>query len=333
MATITDVARASGVSVATVSYVINNGPKNVLPETRERVLKAVEELDYRPNLLARGLVRRRTDMIGLLIYHLSSPFFATVAATVEAQGHDMGLHTIVDGERRFRTAGKHQGKLSAWPLDGALIWADTGEDLSGYLGEAASRLPIVYLGHERPDADCVAIDFFDGANQALAHLAQGGRRRIGFVTTQTPAQTAAAVEGRVRAYNEHCAANGYEPWIAHVAETPSIRDAGLAAGAEIAALPLDRRPDALFCYNDLVAIGVFRGLRRAGVRVPEDIAVVGFDGIEEGRFLDTPLTTVRTPVADLCHEALTLLQSRIASHGGEPERRLLNAVLTIGGTS
>ncbi|BDI28458.1 LacI family transcriptional regulator [Capsulimonas corticalis] len=333
MATITDVARASGVSVATVSYVINNGPKNVLPETRERVLKAVEALGYRPNLLARGLVRRRTDMIGLLIYHLSSPFFATVAATVEAQGHDVGLHTIVDGERRFRTDGKHQGKLSAWPLDGALIWADTGEDLSGYLGEAASRLPIVYIGHDRADADCVAIDFYDGAQQALTHLASRGRRRIGFLTTQTPAQLAANTEGRTRAYRDHCAATGAEPWIAHVAETPSLRDAGLAVGAEVAALPPDQRPDALFCYNDLVAVGVFRGLRRAGIRVPEDIAVVGFDGIEEGRFLDTPLTTVRSPVGDLCHEALTLLQKRIAEHDGTPEQHVLKAVLTVGGTS
>ncbi|MEO7718250.1 MAG: LacI family DNA-binding transcriptional regulator [Capsulimonas sp.] len=332
MATITDVARASGVSVATVSYVINNGPKNVLPETRDRVLKAVEELGYRPNLLARGLVRRRTDMIGLLIYHLSSPFFATVAATVEAHGHDLGLHTIVDGERRFRTDGKHQGKLSAWPLDGALIWADTGEDLSGYLGEAA-RLPIVYIGHDRPNADCVTIDFHDGANQALSHLTERGRRRIGFVTTQSPAQVTAATEGRVRAYHDHCAAVGSEPWVVHVAETPSVRDGGLAAGAQIAALPPDQRPDALFCYTDLVAVGVFRGLRRGGVRVPEDISVVGFDGIEEGRFLDTPLTTIWTPIDNLCHEALTLLQRRIASNEGPPEQRLLKAELRVGGTS
>ena len=342
-----EVAERAGVARGTVSSVLNNrsAEARISVQTQARIRRVAEEMGYRPNRLAQGLGKGRTNIIGLMIPGLRNPFFLSLLEIAEDRALRAGYDVLPDSAFQMRAAYDVQGKLSGWPVDGILIWVTPDQNLATYLGMWTQDVPAVYMGYPRSDGnDFVAIDRDAGVRQVMAHLRERGYGRIAYLYPWTDLQP---VDARYALYAALCAEVGQAPErillepLEHQSEMSAItqaglREAGLKTGLTLAARPASDRPDAVVCHNDLVAIGLFSGLRRAGLRVPEDMAVVGFDGIDEGQYLEKPLTTVVSPGTSLVEAALEMLTRRLNADrpvDWQPQHLVLPSVLRIGGTS
>lgn len=341
-----EVALRAGVARGTVSTVLNNraAQARISAETQERIRKIAAELGYRPNRLAQGLGRGRTNIIGLMIPGLRNPFFLSLLEEAEDRAFQAGYDVIPDSAFQLRASYKLEARLSGWPVDAVLIWARPDRTLADFLGGWRQDCPVVYLGYVRGDgADYVAIDRESGVRQAMDHLRGRGYRRIGYVY---PWEDLQPVDSRYDVYATICGEIGQPP-IRILLETlegqtrmssithAGLREAGLKTGLLLAQQAQKDRPDAVLCHNDLVAVGVFNGLRRGGLRVPEDIGVVGFDGIEEGQYLDKPLTTVISPGDALVEAAFEIVAKRLAAgaHAGAPCEVVLSSAIREGQTT
>jgi LacI family transcriptional regulator len=302
-------------------------------------------MGYRPNRLAQGLGRRRSNVIGLMIPGLRNPFFLNLLEIAEEAAFEAGYDVFPDIAFQMRESYNRQSKLSGWPMDGILIWITPDKKLSDYLGTWSELEPVVYLGYERDDgADFVAIDREGGVRQAMNHLWSRGYERIGYLYPWAELQPS---DSRYAVYERICAEAGRTPQKIRLEPNspPELRslitqagliEAGFATGLTLAARPASERLDAMLCHNDLVAIGFLNGIRRAGLRVPEDLAIVGFDGIDEGLLMEKPLTTVITPTADLVRTGFKILSRRLDTPVTGPlnqERHLLPCTLRVGGTT
>ncbi|MFE7870054.1 LacI family DNA-binding transcriptional regulator [Micromonospora humida] len=313
-----DVAERAGVSVKTVSNVVN-GYQHVRPETRARVEAAIAELRYRPNLSARNLRKGRTGVIALAVPELDVPYFAELARHVVAAAADHGWTVLIDqtggGREREKVAAAGVGDHM---IDG-LIFSPlslSADDLVGL------ELPMVLLG-ERTDhgrADHVMIDNVAAAREMTAHLIGLGRRRVAAVGAQhTPEGAGARL--RLAGYTAALAdaGIGYDERL--VADTPAWHRAdGAAAMRHLLASGV--RPDAVFCFSDTLALGALRALHEAGLRVPADVAVAGFDDIEDGRFSVPTLTTVSPDKERIARLAVDLLAGRLAGERDAPAREV-----------
>lgn len=344
---IRDVAARANVSVGTVSKVLNDAPSRIPPETREHIRRIAAEIGYQPNRLARSLGKGRTDTVGLMISGLQNPFFVDVAESAERLLQAAGYQVFLDAApSRHGTYNRHN-KLRGWPVDGVLMWAGPGERLADYLGAAGGEVPVVYLGYPRPDepgADVVAYDLYGGGRLMTEHLIERGygARGLAHVAPAAPGDeedVAAWSRGlprdRRNGFMDVCAACGVRAEVIGLPGFEETREAGYAVGEALAARPAAERPGAVFCHNDVVAVGLYRALRRAGLRVPQDIAVTGFDATREGRYLDDPLTTVATPAEPLCLAAADLLLRRLSGDNLLPpgQQLLLPTTLVPGGTT
>ncbi|GAA4468873.1 LacI family DNA-binding transcriptional regulator [Phytohabitans houttuyneae] len=330
-----DVAERAGVSVKTVSNVVN-GYVHVRADTRARVMEAIAELDYRPNISARNLRRGRTGIIALAVPELDIPYFAELAKHVvsAAARHDWTVlidQTNGDPEQERLVAAGIRDHL----IDG-LIFSPLA--LAGAeLDVGAKATPMVLLGERvaHGQADHVAIDNVAAARDATAHLLELGRRRIAAIGAQHTAEAATA-RLRLAGYREalHAAGIGYDETL--IAPAPSWHRAD-GAEAMRALLATGARFDAVVCFNDTLALGAVRALYDAGRRVPDDVAVAGFDDIEDGRFSVPTLTTVAPDKADLARIAVDLLAARLAATEDGPPReqsvphRLIPRESTLGG--
>jgi LacI family transcriptional regulator len=330
-----DVAHRAGVSVGTVSHVLNGRvAARIAPETQARVRQAAEEMGYRPNVFARSLLGKQTKTWSLILGGLVNPFFVGVAKAIQRAAGDAG-YRIVLNPTLYET-GEHPDCVTGttWPVDGVLVWGRTEQDLVHYLGAQAWTLPVVYLGYEgRDPVESVGFDLYGGALLALEHLVGVGCRRIAYVLPGDQGNCRAD-EPRRQAYETVCRESGLHPELLLVGSDLSSCLAGLHAGVELAGRPVYNRPDAVFCFNDALAIGVYHGIRRAGLHVPKDIGIVGFDGIEEGQCLDQPLTKVSTPAQPLAEAAVALLLRRLAGDRETyPERIIIPTALICGKTT
>ena len=342
-----EVAERAGVARGTASSVLNNrsAEARISEETQERVRRIAAEMGYQPNRLAQGLGKGRTNIIGLMIPGLRNPFFLSLLEIAEERALRSGYDVLADTAFQIRASLNLQGKLSGWPIDGILIWVTPQQTLSTYLGAWTKDIPVVYLGYPREDgSDFVAIDRAAGVRQAMEHLRERGYRRIAYLYPWTDLQPE---DVRYTLYAALCAESGLTPERIALEQLEQqsdmsaitqagLREAGLKTGLTLASRVASDRPDAVICHNDLVAIGLFSGLRRAGLSVPEDIAVVGFDGIDEGHYLEKSLTTVVSPGAEMIDGALEMLARRLsagASLAGEQQGLVLPSILRIGGTT
>ncbi|WFE32302.1 LacI family DNA-binding transcriptional regulator [Micromonospora sp. WMMD975] len=315
-----DVAERAGVSVKTVSNVVN-GYQHVRAATRARVEEAIAELHYRPNLSARNLRTGRTGVIALAVPELDLPYFAELARHVVAAAAQHGWTVLIDqtsgGPEQERKAASGIGDHM---IDGLILspLALTADDLASLDG-----LPMVLLG-ERVDhgpADHIMIDNVAAAREITAHLAGLGRRRIAAIGTQRTPEGASA-RLRLAGYAAALAEAGIEPDDRLVASAPAWHRAdGAAAMRHL--LTSGVRPDAVFCFNDTLALGALRALHEAGLRVPDDVAVAGFDDIEDGRFSIPTLSTVAPDKAHIACLAVELLADRLAADRDAPPRELV----------
>ncbi len=308
-----DVARLAGVSPKTVSNVVN-GYAHVSPALRERVQAAINQLNYVPNTMARTLRTGRTGIIALALPDLAIPYFAEVAREVTAAAEESGFTILID-QTEGRESREHQVASGLRPhaIDG-LIFSPLAMT-PGEIAVAAGQTPMVLLGErDRPAGlDHVAIDNVEAAHQATRHLVEMGRRRIAVIGAPMDGRRgsgALRVDGYRRALAE--AGLAEEPRLV-VPSTHLARDEGVRAMRLL--LDADRPPDAVFCCNDLIALGAMFEARRRGVAIPDDIAVVGFDDIEDGRYSNPTLTTISPDKVGIARTAVRLLVDRLR---GEP---------------
>ena len=308
-ATLRDVATRAGVSIRTVSNVVN-GYAPVSDVLRAKVEAALGELDYRPNVIARNLKQGRSGMLGLVVPELDVPYFAELARAMIAAGRRHGYTVLVDQtdadpdrERELLTRNSRLALFDGLILSPLTL---TVQDLR----VRGNRAPIVLLGEHLFDGSFshVAIDNVAAAREATEHLIGLGRTRIAAIGDQ-PYQTGETAQLRTAGYRQALERAGiaYDPELVRPTER-FHRRLGAAAATELMALP--DPPDAIFCYNDLLALGALRSLVRAGVRVPGDVAVIGIDGIEEGEFSTPSLSTVapdKQQIATLAVESLVAL--------------------------
>ena len=315
-----DVADRAGVSVKTVSNVVN-GYEHVRPETRRRVQAALDELDYRPNLVARGLRRGRSGLIALALPALDMPYFAELASATVAVAAERGWTVLVDQTdgvpaREREVAAGLRGEL----IDGLILspLALRAEDLI----RSARSLPLVLLGERTVGGaiDHVAVDNVEGARVAATHLLQMGRRKVAAIGFQDQERARSGVAPlRRRGYEQALSGHGVAvrpEW------TPPVPSYGRAEGAAAMAtlLDLDEPPDAVFCFSDVLALGALRVLADRGVRVPEDVAVIGFDDIEDGRFATPTLSTISPDKDAIARTAIELLEHRLTEAEQSPAR-------------
>jgi DNA-binding LacI/PurR family transcriptional regulator len=330
-ATLETVAEYAGVSRATVSRVINRSPK-VSDEARERVQQAIRELGYVPNRAARALVTRRTDSIALIIpepdvFFFADPYLTRLATEINRalDGSEVQLVLLMQSPASGgRTYERMEDYVTSGHVDGVLLVSvHEANPLPKALINAG--VPLVYGG--RPDqaglkVASVDVDNAFGARQATEHLIAGGHRRIAAIAG--PADMTAG-QDRLSGYLQAVAAAGLEPLVVHGTFTER-------SGAEATDELLAREPglDAVFAASDLMARGALAALARAGRRVPQDVALVGFDDLGVAESCDPALTSVRQPIEEVAAGLVRLLQARISGQDAESVGSLtLPTTLTV----
>lgn len=308
-ASIVDVARRAGVAVGTVSNVLNR-PDRVSPATRARVQAAVDALGFVRNASARRLRAGSIPTIGAVVLDIANPFFTEVARGVEDRLSDDDYTLMLassdgDPEREAR----YLRLFESHGVQGVLV-TPAGGDLSAVLDARSRGVDVVLLDASAPDLPSVSVDDVHGGRLAAEHLLALGHRRIGFV--DGPGTVRQYVDRRTGVLAALGAA-GLSAEDVLVERTVPVLDAA-RGDAAVAALLADPgpRPTAIFCANDLAAIGALRALRRHGLSVPEDVAVVGYDDITVAAELAVPLTSVRQPTHELGRRAADLLLQRHA---------------------
>jgi LacI family transcriptional regulator len=225
-----------------------------------------------------------------------------------------------------------RGNLSGWPVDGMLVWTNPWQVLQTNEHQSFAG-PLVYLGHAREDeTNWLTFDLYRGGRMIAEHIYDRGYRKAWYVTP-FPSKLSMLSDDRVRAFVEVSAERGLEGRIVPMPADTVTRENGMEMAAIIAALTPSERPDAVICHNDLIAIGVFYGLRRAGLRVPEDIAVTGFDGLPEGQCFDRRLTTVVASAAQMARESVKILLDQIDGEERGLIKRIIPVQMILGETS
>ncbi|MFD3405331.1 LacI family DNA-binding transcriptional regulator [Kribbella sp. NPDC058693] len=315
--TMRDVAREAGVSPKTVSNVMNGYPY-IRAETRTKVLAAIDALGYRMNISARNLKSGRTGVIGLAVPELSLPYFAELADQVIVAADKHGLTVMIeqtgaDRDRELTVLGRPRGHL----VDGLLYSPlGLGQDDVGYL---KSSTPMVLLGERifHSPVDHVMIDNVAGTKAAVEHLLALGRRRIAVLGVH-PGEKVGTAAIRYGAYVDTLTEHGLEipPQLAspggrwHLGVGAEATERLLASGVEF---------DAILGLNDSLALGALRVLSQRGIRVPDDVAVAGFDNIDEASYSTPSLTTVDPGRAEIAQRAVDLLVRRMAGDVSEHE--------------
>ncbi len=312
------IAQLAGVSVATVSRVLNNSD-TVKAKNRDRVLQAIKEANYQPNLLARQLRTSRSFMILVMVSNIANPFCAEVVKGIEEQAEKNGYRILLcnsgsDIERSRSGLSLLTGKM----VDG-IITMDAFTrltELAALIGDA----PWVQCA-EYADAgavSCVGINDVDASQHVVSRLADGGRQRIALINHDLSYKYARL---RERGYKSvlHLRDLSYQA-IEYASDLSAA--AGMAAMTRL--LATEPPPDAVFAVSDTLAAGALRAIEKAGLRIPQDIAVVGFDGTELSEMVSPPLSTIKQPSRDIGRKAVDLLLNKIDNPDAPTERVMMN---------
>ena len=317
---IREVAERANVSHATVSRVLNNADVPIAPETRRLVRHIAKELGYQPNRAAQALATGRTQTIALWSINLRSAFYGDIIYHTheEIRRHDYEL--FVSSDRSVSGMQVNTPKLLSWPVDGIMAVDLPRGTIAGLSGSLLEGRPFIHIGaYTFADTDCVQVDFKAQAAEAVRHLAASGCKRIGYIVPDWFDWFDEVDDARLAGYRQGMLEVGQEPEYI-VAGDSKREDTGPALATYIAKHGC---PDGLFCYNDDLAIGAYPILRQLGLRIPEDVAIVGCDGIRDTSYLYPPLTTIVQPMELICATAWSLLKHRI----DEPARPLQLVVL------
>lgn len=300
--TIHHVAAAAEVSVSTVSRVLNN-KDDVSPETFERVQQVISELGYSSNLAAKGLRSRKTNIIGLVLFDIVDPFTVQVLRGIDRAIHQLKYDLIVyaSGTHREKTASERERRtvslLDSSVTDGVIVVAPSAAVFS-----VVSPLIVIDPHCENPGYPAVIAKNREGALAAMDYLTGLGHRRIGFITGRSDLQSASQ---RLQGYKDGlCRANlPFEPELVQAGDYS--KETGFTCAQRLLRLP--NPPTAIFAANDQSAFGVYRAAQEAGVNIPADLSVIGFDNIPEVAYITPPLTTIDQSIDQMGFVATDLL--------------------------
>jgi LacI family transcriptional regulator, galactose operon repressor len=309
------------VSVGTVSNVLNK-PEIVTEATRDRVLRAIRELGFVTNEPARQLKTGASRTIGYLVIDVGNPFFTDVASGIEevAEASGLGVYICSSGQDPAREA-KYLEMLGAQRVKGVLV-TPLAADGAGLRSLSARGIPLVLVDHDGGGEECcsVSVDDVLGAQLAVTHLLEGGHRRIAFVGgPATITQVADRLAGARLAVDQ---AHDPAATVHTVATTAHTIEEGRRSAARILGMPAMSRVTAAFCGNDLVALGLLQELLQRGVRVPQEIAIVGYDDIYFCEAAVVPVTSVRQPRHQLGRTAAELLLEEARGDPGHVHRNV-----------
>lgn len=300
-----DVAKAAGTSVAVVSYVINNGPRPVAEATRQRVLEAIRQTGYRPNAVARALASGSTKTFGLVVPNIANPFVAAMAHMLLQEslnhGHVMLLGDA--GDDRQRELELIQGLLNR-QVDGLFY---TSVDRHPYIDVIqASGTPLVMLDRiePRPGVSMLRVNEREAARQVTAHLLSHGYQQVGMISGPLDMLNA---QDRIQGWRDAMTDQRLTVDDTLIFPANYTRQGGYEATKQMIAS--QRLPRALFASNEGQAIGSLRALAEHGLRVPQDVALVCFNGTDQAAFHVPTLTTVRQPLRDMARSAIAMLKS------------------------
>jgi LacI family transcriptional regulator len=307
-ATLSDIAKRTGLSVASVSRALHRADsRNVSEETRNMVHAVARDLGYRPNLMSRSLVTGRTQTISYWSYHAFSSYYSLVARTIcqqaAARKYSVHIHNTLDWEEEVQ--GESSGTSMALSFDG-IIACDVSPHRSQYPESAkAYNVPLVMMGIKHSDdCDHVSIDLEYGAELAVRHLLELGCRDVAYIGHPQPLVSG---EPRALVLDKLFGEAGLQPrWIDIVHHTREEARERIQVYVQEKGVP-----EAIFCVNDEVAVGCYRGLADIGIEVPRDVLLVGFDGLPEAEFQRCPITTVAISIPKMCELAWELLEKRI----------------------
>jgi LacI family transcriptional regulator len=315
MATIRDVAKLAGVSIATVSHVINE-TRYVSDELVSRVNKAMEELDYHPNLLASSLRGGESKTIGLIIPDISNQFFAEISRKIEDNGLEHGYSLIIcntddnpEKEKRYIDI------LLSKQVDG-FIFISAGDETDSLLKPISKGIPIVVADRyiENPNVNTVIVDNFDGGYQATKHLIDLGHKRIGFITGSSAVSPSS---DRFEGYKKALVDSNLSVDPSIVVHGDYRYQGGVDAMQEL--LGADPEITAVFSCNDMMALGAIRTAYNFGLKIPEDISIIGFDDIPLAKSSYPALTTMAQPTEEMASQIIKLFVDMVDFLG--PKKR------------
>jgi DNA-binding LacI/PurR family transcriptional regulator len=314
--TIYDVAKAAGVTAATVSYVLS-GKRPVSKATRERVMRYVQELGYRPNQIARSLIKQRTKTIGLVVPNIGNPFYAEMAEAAERITYAAGFRIFVTNTYRDEHLAQNLlDDLLSRRVDGIIVASEISslaeETIQSLNATSTITLPLVlclWEGNEPSFAPAVRFDFCTAGRQAAEHLLNLGHRRIGIVVDAISSDgvTLETIRhfARLAGFQQALIQRGYPLDQSLLGIGSSSLESGKKAAYRLLQLPVP--PTAIFATNDLMALGVMSAAWELGIHVPHQLSIVGFDDIGLVAYSTPPLTTVIMRSSTVMEQALDLL--------------------------
>ena len=322
MTPIQEVAKKANVSVATISRVLNNS-SHVKKETRESVMKAIRELNYSPNLSGRILRRNETKVVLVLLPTISNPFYSKAVKGIRHAADKMGYLTMIcNTESNINKELEYINLLKHKQADGAIIMSQESDIKN--LEEIGASYPVIqcFEYHKTNSLSFVSIDNEKAAYEAVNYLIGIGHKRIGLIGCNTQYPSAQQRE------------EGYKKALrdATVELDPDLivrGDYGFKSGFNCTGRILEQKPTAIFAISDMQAIGVIKALKGKGVRVPEDISVMGFDNISFSEIYDPGLTTVSQPTYDIGSKAMEILIDQIKGEIAAPRHTIMEHELVI----
>ena len=323
--TIRDIAEKAGVSINTVSRALNNKP-DISEETRRKILKIAQELGYVKNATASSLRSKQTNIVGVIIADSANPFYAEVLKGIEAASRKYGYQImLMNTERIYENEEKAIEVLLQRRVDGLLITPvqDKSDDIRALIER---KVPFVIVGRhfEELEVDEIHSDEVKGGYLATRHLIERGRKNIIMISGYLFKSAAyMRLEGYRKALKEY----GIPFSEKMIIETDIDIESGYRAMRE--AIEKGLEFDAVFCYNDLLAFGVIKALKECGYRIPEDVAVVGYDDIVYSSFVCPSLTTVRIKKFEMGFEAFMMLLQRLKGRRKRRKRVILDVELVV----
>ena len=324
--TMRQIAARARVSVGTVSHVINN-TAGVREPVRKRVLEAIERLGYQPSLLARGLRRNQTTIIGVIIPDISNPFFPLVVRGVEDIAYQNSYRLMLcNTDNDAQKEQVYFNELRAYRMAGLIVIPSADSRLVRLAGSTGGEIPVICLDRcpEGWKGDSVTVGNEEGAYQAIRYLLELGHRRIACIAGQL--HVTSGVE-RLKGFKRALREAGISIAPEYIQEGRFDRLSGYEKALML--LQFSPRPTAIFAANDLVALGVLAALRELGLRCPEDVSLVGFDDLELASFTNPALTTVAQPAYQMGARAAALLFERLGGKDVPTQRIVMKATLKV----
>jgi DNA-binding LacI/PurR family transcriptional regulator len=313
------IARAANVSIATVSRTINRVP-TVNPEIAKRVWEVIHQLDYFPNTQARALVSGRSKIFGLIVSEITNPFFPELIQGFEDIAVEHGYEILVSSTNYDPKRMSHCiRRMLERKVEGvAIMTFGIEEPLLDQLAKRNVPLVFIDIGPKRPGISLLKVDYHNGIRQGVQHLAALGHRNIAFISGP---RTLHSAQSRLTAFSTSLKECGIAPRPEWIVEGDHTMEGGIAAMEHLLAANPKKMPTAVMCSNDMTAIGVLHKLYRAGLRVPDDLSVIGFDDIHIAEVTIPPLTTVQMSRFEIARAAVAALRAHVETADGSAPKR------------